>query len=67
MKSNFYKKNNRGFTLIELLLYITISSVMLLAISVFLSALLQSKVKNQTIAEVEGQGIQVMQMITQME
>ena len=58
-------KTNRGFTLIELLLYIAISSVILLTVSAFLSTLLESRVKNQTIAEVEQQGVQVMQMITQ--
>lgn len=55
----------KGFTLIELLFYVAISSVLLLVISVFLSSLLQSRVKNQTIAEVEQQGAQVMQIITQ--
>jgi Tfp pilus assembly protein PilW len=59
------KKNPKGFTLIEMLLYIAITSAMLLAISVFLMALIQSRVKNQTIAEVDQQGIQVMQMLTQ--
>ncbi len=54
-----------GFTLIELLLYVAISSVLLLVISAFLSSLLQSRVKNQTIAEVEQQGVQVMQIISQ--
>ena len=58
-------KNQKGFTLVELLLYVAISSVMLLVISLFLSTLLQSRVKNQTIAEVEQQGIQIMQIITQ--
>ncbi len=57
--------NRRGFTLIELLLYVSISAVLLLVISVFLSSLLQSRIKNQTIAEVEQQGLQVMQLITQ--
>jgi Tfp pilus assembly protein PilW len=57
--------NNSGFTLIELLLYIAISSGILLVISMFLSTLLEARVKNQTIAEVEQQGIQVMQIITQ--
>lgn len=54
-----------GFTLIELLLYVSISAVLLLAVSVFISTLLQSRIKNQTIAEVEQQGLQVMQLITQ--
>lgn len=58
-------KIQNGFTLIELLLYISIASIMLLVISVFLSTLLESRVKNQTIAEVEQQGLQVMQIITQ--
>lgn len=58
-------RSQRGFTLIELLLYVAISSVMLLVISGFLATLLQSRVKNQTIAEVEQQGLMVMQQITQ--
>lgn len=58
-------QTKKGFTLIELLLYVAISSVMLLAISFFLQTLLESRIKNQTIAEVEQQGLQVMQLITQ--
>jgi len=65
-KLKSYKlQTNRGFTLIELLLYVSISSIILLVTSVFLSTLLQSRIKNQTIAEVEQQGAQVMQSITQ--
>ncbi len=63
--TNYSLQTNRGFTLIELLLYVGIASIMLLVISTFLSTLLESRVKNQTIAEVEQQGVQVMQMITQ--
>lgn len=59
------KCSQRGFTLIELLLYVAVASVMLLVISVFLSSLLQSRIKNQTIAEVEQQGLAAMQLITQ--
>jgi len=58
-------KNKKGFTLIELVLYVGVTSIMLLVIVVFLANLLQSRIKNQTIAEVEQQGIQVMQIITQ--
>ena len=65
MKIISVKNTQKGFTLIELLLYIGIASIMLLVTSVFLSTLLQSRVKNQTIAEVEQQGAQVMQIITQ--
>jgi hypothetical protein len=38
---------------------------MLLVISAFLAFLLQSRVKNQTIAEVEQQGLAVMQVVAQ--
>jgi prepilin-type N-terminal cleavage/methylation domain-containing protein len=54
-----------GFTLIELLLYIVILVIILSAVSALLFGILQSRVKNQTVAEVEQQGIQVMQIITQ--
>lgn len=66
LKAKSYQlKATKGFTLIELLLYIAISSVMLLAIVSFLFILLESRIKNQTIAEVEQQGLAVMQIITQ--
>lgn len=55
----------KGFTLIELLLYVGLSSVLLISISVFMASLVESRVKNQTIAEVEQQGLQAMQIITQ--
>jgi len=58
-------KSGAGFTLIELLLYISISSAMLLAVSIFLSIILQSRVDNQVASEVEQQGWQVMNLITQ--
>lgn len=54
-----------GFTLIELLLYVSIAGAMLLVVSLFLSVLLQGRVRNQVIAEVDQQGAQVMQLITQ--
>ena len=55
----------KGFTLIELLLYVGILSFVLLVVSIFLAALLSANAKNQTIAEVEGQGLAAMQIITQ--
>ncbi|HEU0085638.1 MAG TPA: prepilin-type N-terminal cleavage/methylation domain-containing protein [Candidatus Paceibacterota bacterium] len=58
-------QTNQGFTLIELLLYISIAAVILLLTSLFLAELLQSRVKNQTLTEVEQQGLHVMQIITQ--
>lgn len=59
------KNNHKGFTLIELLLYVSIVGSMILSVSAFLPLLMQSRVKNQTISEVEQQGVQVMQVATQ--
>lgn len=52
-----------GFTLIELLLYVAISSVILLGVVGFFSALLQARIKGQVIAEVDGQGMRAMQIM----
>ena len=58
-------KQNSGYTLLELLLYISVSAVMLLAISLTLSTFLEAKIKNQTVSEIDGEGTQVMQLMTQ--
>ena len=58
-------KSSRGFTLIELLLYVSLAAIMLLAVSVILSILLQTRVKNQTIAVVEQEGRAAIQAMTQ--
>ena len=61
-------KNNKttaGFTLVELILYVGIASVILLVISLFLATVLESRVKNQTIAEVDQVATQAIQIITQ--
>ena len=57
--------NKRGFTLVELLLYIGLSATMLIVISGFLGTMLEARVKNQTIAEVEQQGMQVIHLVSQ--
>ncbi len=62
---NMTSQCSKGFTLVELLLYISIVSAMILSVSAFLPLLMASRVKNQTIAEIEQQGIQTMQIITQ--
>ncbi len=49
----------------ETLLYVSIVSIMLLVMSAFLFLLLQSRTKFQTISEVDQQGVQVMQAVTQ--
>lgn len=63
-KNTHTYSTDRGFTLVELLLYVSIASFVLLVTSVFLSPLVQSRVKNQTIAEVEQQGLSLMQSMT---
>jgi len=60
---NLTRKN--GFTLIEMLLYVGISAFLLISLSLFLSNNLNSRVKNQSILEVENQGRQIMYVITQ--
>jgi len=62
MRSN---KTQRGFTLLELLLYLAIVSLIVGSLSAFLIFSFQMRIKNQTIAEVEQQGKQVMQLIMQ--
>lgn len=60
-----YRPSHTGFTILELLLYVGISSTVLLAVSLFLSTMLSSRVKNAAILEVEGQGAFVADVITQ--
>jgi len=59
------KNNQQGFTLIELMLYVAIASVVLLMVTSFFQMTLAAKIKNRTILEVEQQGMQIMQIITQ--
>ena len=63
--TNYRRQPTKGFTLVELLLYVSLSSIILLSVSVFVTSLLEARVKNQVIAEVEQEGIQVLQIITQ--
>lgn len=58
-------QTRKGFTLIELLLYVGIAGVVVLSVSVLLSLVLSTRVKSQTIAEVEQQGLLVMQIFGQ--
>jgi len=59
------RETQRGFTLIELLLYIALTSFLLVAISGFLGVMLEARIKNQTIAEVEQQGLAAMHTMLQ--
>ena len=64
-KTSFVSNNEKGFTLLELLLYISTASIILATTSLFLSTLLEARIKNQTVAEVQQQGLQVIQILTQ--
>ena len=66
--SNIHSKKyaiQKGFTLVELLLYIGIAAVILLVSSLFLTTFLEARVKNQTISEVEQQGLLAIKAMTQ--
>lgn len=63
--TDYQLQTNKGFTLVELLLYVSIVSIMILTVSAFLPLFMQSRVKNQTISDVEQQGTALMQIITQ--
>jgi Tfp pilus assembly protein PilW len=66
LNSKFQILNSkRGFTLIELLLYVGLSSIILFVISMFLAMLLQARIKNQAIAEVDQQGLRALRVITE--
>lgn len=58
-------KSAKGFTLVDVLLYVGFAAILFTGISVTLMELIAARVKSETIAEVEQQGQQVMQLITQ--
>jgi len=55
----------KGFTLIEMLLYLSILSIIVIAMSSFLFLSYNSRIKATVIAEIEQQGNQTMSLITQ--
>lgn len=58
-------RNQHGFTLIELLLYVGIASLVMLTITSFLMLIVNARLKNQTLTEVEQQASYAMETITQ--
>ena len=60
-----FLKARNGFTLLESMLYIAIAAVVVMASTFFFFFLLESRIKNQTISEVEQQGAKVMRLMTQ--
>lgn len=59
------RATNAGYTLIELLLYVSMIGILLSAVTVFFATTADARIKNQTISEVNDQGIYVMSYITQ--
>lgn len=57
--------SQRGFTLVELLLYLAVASLVVSSTIFMLLTFLESRVKQKTIAEVEGQGALVIDQISQ--
>lgn len=55
----------QGYTLIELLLYVVIVGVLLTTVVYFFGVVVEARVKNQTILEVNEQGTAAMDYITQ--
>lgn len=60
-----YLYRQSGFTLLELLLYLGISSIIILATSALVQVIFEARIKAQTVTEVEQQGQQAMQLMTQ--
>lgn len=54
-----------GYTLVELLVYIAIISTLLFAATAFFGVVVDARVKNQSITEVNQQGAQAMELIGQ--
>ena len=59
------RTEHAGYTLIELLLYVVIISTLLTTVTFFFGMTIEARVKNQTIAEVNDQGVATMDYITQ--
>lgn len=55
----------QGFTLVEVLLYLAITVLILSTITVVFTQIVETRQRARTLAEVDQQGIQIMQEITQ--
>ncbi len=60
-----YPSSQKGFTLVELLLYIGLAAMILIAVVEVTAVVLQARVKYQTVTEVEQQGKQILQIVSQ--
>jgi Tfp pilus assembly protein PilW len=62
---NINKKNIEGFSLIETIVYVAIFSVFIIGVVSFLSGISETRLRNQTVLEINDQGSKVMKTITQ--
>ncbi len=61
----FKKQKNRGFTLTETVIYVAIFSIFVLGIASFSSNMTKARLSSQIILEVNNQGNQIINLITQ--
>ena len=59
------KKLRKGFTLVEMILYVSVCSILFLALFGIFSLLMSARIKNQTVTEVNQSGIQITQLVSQ--
>jgi prepilin-type N-terminal cleavage/methylation domain-containing protein len=66
MKYKYAARSNHqaGYTLIELLMYISIVGTLLTGAALFMSTMTEARVKNQSISEVNEQGMLAMEQMT---
>ena len=55
----------KGFTLVETMLYVVVAGTLVLFMSLFTGMIVDARIKNRTISEVEEQGNHAMRVITQ--
>jgi type II secretory pathway pseudopilin PulG len=55
----------KGFTLVELLVYIALTAILFLLVATLIFAILRAQARNRAVAEVESQGVQIMNQIAQ--
>jgi type II secretory pathway pseudopilin PulG len=58
-------KSQQGYTLIELLLYVAMIGALLTTVTYFFGTVVDARVKNQTVTEVNDQGTALMDYVTQ--
>lgn len=58
-------QQQQGYTLIELLLYVAMIGILLGGVTTFFAMAVEARVKNQSISEVNDQGVYAMELLSQ--